>query len=259
LRELSFRSVGEGTGRSRDLDRFDADYLHLWIWHTKRSEVVGAYRLAGTDLRSAGELYSSTLFRYHPQWFERLGPALELGRSFIRPEAQKSYAALLLLWKAIGAYVVRHPRYRTLFGPVSVSREYHPISRALCASFLEAHCGDRELSALITPRRPFRRPALSGCDMRSLASLLSGVDELSEVMAELETDAKGVPVLLRQYLNLGGRVLSFNVDAEFSDVVDALMVVDLTRTAPTLLEKYMGKEGAARFHLYHAAAGVIKQ
>jgi putative hemolysin len=260
LRELAFRAAGEGTGRNRDLDRFDRHYRHLWVWNTTRREVIGAYRLTGTDaLLSANGLYTSTLFRYQPEWFERLGPALELGRSFVRPGAQKSYAALLLLWKGIGAYVARNPHYRRLFGPVSMSREYHPVSRSLCASFLEAHCGDTEFAGLIHPRRPFRRPALTGCDTGWLASLMSGVDELSETVADLQADAKGIPVLLRQYLNLGGRVLSFNVDPGFSHVLDALVLVDLTQTQPALLEKYMGKEAAGRFRLHHSRIKTIKQ
>jgi putative hemolysin len=46
LREVTFRGVGEGTGRARDLDRFDAYYEHLFIWHTANRQIVGAYRLA---------------------------------------------------------------------------------------------------------------------------------------------------------------------------------------------------------------------
>jgi hypothetical protein len=33
VRELSFRQVGEGTGQTRDLDRFDDYYLHLCLWN----------------------------------------------------------------------------------------------------------------------------------------------------------------------------------------------------------------------------------
>ncbi len=72
----------------------------------------------------------------------------------------------------------------------------------------------------------------------------------------MEADGKGVPVLLRQYLQLGGTVLAFNVDRAFSDVIDGLMVVDLARLGPTVLEKYLGKEGANGFRQYH---GVKKQ
>src|SRR5262249_17933170 len=33
LRELTFRAVGEGTGRSADIDVFDDYYEHLFIWN----------------------------------------------------------------------------------------------------------------------------------------------------------------------------------------------------------------------------------
>jgi hypothetical protein len=58
-------------------------------------------------------------------------------------------------------------------------------------------------------------------------------------------------VLLRQYLQLGGTVLAFNVDRAFSNVVVGLVVVDLARLAPAVLEKYLGSEGAAGFRAVH--------
>lgn len=50
LREVTFRSIGEGTGKAVDLDRFDRHYLHLFLWHTTANQVVGAYRLGLTDV-----------------------------------------------------------------------------------------------------------------------------------------------------------------------------------------------------------------
>jgi putative hemolysin len=252
LREISFRQAGEGTGRSLDLDRFDKHYLHLWVSHRETGEVAGAYRLIGTDAATAPrQLYTSTLFRFRPGLLESLHPALELGRSFVRPERQKSYQALLLLWKGIGRYVARHPRYRTLFGPVSISREYTAASRALMVSYLEGCCTRRELADQVEPRRQFRGARLHGADAALLAPLLRNLEELSEVVADMEADGKGLPVLLRQYLQLGGAVLAFNVDRAFSNVVDGLVVVDLARLAPAHLEKYLGREGAGAFRAYH--------
>lgn len=250
LRELAFRKVGEGTGRSLDLDRFDRHYLHLWVSHQQTAEISGAYRLAGTDaVAAASDLYTSTLFRFRPALLERLHPALELGRSFVRPEHQKSYQALLLLWKGIGRWVARNPRYRLLFGPVSISRDYSQASRALIVSFLESRRG--ELAGHVSPRRQFRAGRSCGRGVALLAPLLKNLEELSEVVAELEADGKGVPVLLRQYLQLGGTILAFNVDKAFSGVVDGLVVVDLARLAPAVLEKYLGREGAAGFRAVH--------
>jgi hypothetical protein len=88
-----------------------------------------------------------------------------------------------------------------------------------------------------------------------MGSLLSNLDELSEVVGDLEADGKGVPVLLRQYLNAGGQMLSFNVDAQFSDVLDGLVMVDLTRMSGSLLDRYLGKSGAQTFRERWEMAG----
>lgn len=90
LRELTFRHVGEGTGRALDLDRFDEDYRHLFIWDSGAQRVVGAYRLGLVDellaLRGRSGLYTHSLFRYSDGLLQDIGPAVELGRSFIIPE-----------------------------------------------------------------------------------------------------------------------------------------------------------------------------
>ncbi|MET0536215.1 MAG: GNAT family N-acyltransferase [Steroidobacter sp.] len=262
LREIAFRAVGEGTGNSRDLDDYDSHSVHMFAWDNARGSIVGAYRLGHVDeiLRQRGRrgLYTHSLFSYGPPLLRALGNALELGRSFIVPEHQRNFGALLLLWKGIAQYVVQHPRYRVLFGPVSVSAEYRPHSQALLVDFLKRTCFDHQLAQLIRARRPFRRThslaALSG-DL----AVLGDVDGLSELMTQIEPDGKGVPVLLRQYLKLGAKVIGFNVDANFSDVVDGMIVVDLARVEPRELSKYMGREGAESFlahHKEHAAAAM---
>jgi hypothetical protein len=55
---------------------------------------------------------------------------------------------------------------------------------------------------------------------------------------------KVVPILLKPYLKLGAQVLAFNVDANFCDSLDGLIVVDLRKTDPRYLEKVMGEEAA---------------
>jgi putative hemolysin len=248
LRELTFRQAGEGTGRSLDLDRFDARYRHLWLWNKSTREVCGAYRMGATDeIQKTTDLYTNTLFKFRAGLVESLHPALELGRSFVRPEYQKSYQALLLLWKGIGAWVARNPRYCTLFGPVSISNEYRTASRALMVSYLQEHCSHPALEGAAEPRKEFRARGPKKCDVRTLAPMLSSIDELSDAIADLEPDGKGLPVLLRQYLNLGGTVIAFNEDPRFSGVIDGLVVVDLRRLNPRLLAKYLGKPGAERF------------
>src|SRR5450755_1863357 len=142
LRELTFRKVGEGTGKSRDLDPFDDYYRHIVLWHKTKQELVGAYRAGDTAeilaARGISGLYTSTLFHYDERVFQKLGPAMELGRSFVRPEYQRQYAPLLLLWKGIARMVARRPQIPVLFGAVSISNAYNEASRELIYRFFEA-------------------------------------------------------------------------------------------------------------------------
>lgn len=252
LRELTFRCTGEGTGRSIDIDKFDKFYRHIIVWNRANSEVVGAYRLGQSDLilRFLGKsgLYTNTLFEFEEGMIERIQPALELGRSFVRVEYQKAYQPLLLLWKGIAAFVVNNPQYKTLFGPVSIARTYQPLSRRLMANFLYQHHYLPEEARLVTPRMPFEYPKNNRRELK--------VHDLSLLIEDIEGVGRGIPVLLKQYLKLGGKVLGFNVDAKFSDALDSLLLVDLTTTDRCVLERYMGKEGAATFLAYHGISPV---
>ncbi len=250
-RELSFRAAGEGTGRESDTDAFDTWYDQLVLWSLKDGSIAGGYRIGHTGRILAGRgvagLYTSTLFRYHPNFFRRLGPAAELGRSFVCPQYQKLYMPLLALWQGIGAWICRHPECRHLFGPVSISDSYAPVSRLLLSTALLEVAGEGELRRLVRPRRPFRGPEAQVVRREWARLRLSQPEQLGELVASLEPDGKGMPVLLRQYLKLGGRLVAFNVDPAFSNVLDGLIVVDLLRTERTLLERYLTPKGARRF------------
>lgn len=244
LRAVAYGAAGEGTGRAIDIDRFDEHYLHLFAWDAGARRIVGAYRLGRTD-RLVGRhgvagLYTRTLFRYGPEFVERLSPALELGRSFVSPEYQKHPSALLALWKGIGTYVARHPQYRVLLGPVSISTRYSDASHALLAAFLEQNYLDSTLASLVE--------SIHGAPARSRRAATGpapvSVEEADRLVATLEADGKGMPVLLRHYLRLNARLIGFNVDPDFGDVLDALMMVDLADVDRAILVRYLGRAGA---------------
>jgi hypothetical protein len=176
----------------------------------------------------------------------------------VAPDYQKSYGALLLLWRGIGRFLVANPRYRHLFGPVSISDSYQPISRELMVSFLQAAHRAPELERLVRPRTPIGRPRRGHWDHHLAGGLCGGLEELGTVVADLEPDRKGVPILLKQYLKLDARVVAFNRDPQFSQVWDCLLVVDLRRTQDALLARYMGKEGLDAYRAHHAASAGVR-
>ena len=256
-REATFRAVGEGTGRGLDLDGFDAYYEHFILWHKADQRLAGAYRLADVQSirkrHATAALYTQTLFDYTPEFFAALGPALELGRSFVVAQYQKQYGALLALWKAVAGYVARRPQTPVLMGAVSISRDYTSVSRDLMVRYLMRYATRADLAAQARPRVPFVGPKAAGWDPNALSAGLRDADALSHAISDIEPDGKGLPVLLRKYLKLGGRVVGFNIDRQFCGVLDALIVVDLRDTERRMLSRFMGPRDLAQFLQYHAA------
>lgn len=255
LREITFRDVGEGTGQEVDLDSFDRHYLHLILWDESAARIAGGYRVGRADkiMQTLGRkgLYTDTLFRFSPRFLNKMDCALELGRSFICKDYQRHPASLLLLWKGLSTWVRRHPRYKLLFGPVSISDEYDPTSRRLMVDFLMSQRQTAELKDLAKPRSPFRSRIAPQLQRELVGAPLRNEDDLSSLISTIEADRKGLPVLLKHYLKLSASLLCFNVDRSFSSVVDGLILVDLTKTNPKALARYMGEEGMRAYLDHH--------
>ena len=252
VREENFRLVGEGTGRDLDIDEYDRHYLHLFIWDNEQQQLVGSYRLGLVDkLLEHGhinELYSSSLFQYDLQFIENMGKSIEMGRSVVDHRYQKSMAPLLLLWKGIATYVARHPDYTHLFGPVSISNDYSEQARRLLADTMTLHYYDTQQAQWVAATNPL--PTQQAQWNASLLTSLADLQLLGRVISRID-EGKGVPVLLRQYLGLNGKLVSFNVDPDFNDALDGLIVVDLLNVPEKTLARYMGTDSTTQYLSYH--------
>ncbi|MBG83541.1 MAG: glycerol acyltransferase [Phycisphaerae bacterium] len=256
LRELTFRAVGEGTGNEIDLDEFDQYYRHLFVWNHETQEIVGAYRLGLTDeiMRTRGVrgLYTWTLFNFDKRLFETLGPAVELGRSFIRPEYQRNFKPLMLLWRGISRFICLKPKYRYFFGVVSISNEYSAASKRLMTDFVSSTCMVNDFQSLISARNPHQPKRARHFDLEPLKMVCTQLEDVEELVRDIENGRQGVPILLKQYLKLNAKLVTvFNVDKEFSDVIDGLMLVDFLDVERRILDWYFGKEEASRFLQYY--------
>lgn len=253
LRELNFRQVGEGTGLAIDIDHFDHDYLHLFVWDRENQCLVGAYRLGLVDQliekRGVTGLYSRTLFNYDQRFIDQMGKSIEMGRSVIAQQYQKSMSALLLLWKGIATFVHQNPDYTHLFGPVSISNDYSDTARQLLAQSMTLHHYDSNCAEYVTPSNPL--PEHHRDWNTSMLTALGDLQLLSRVIARID-EGKGVPVLLRQYLSLNGKLVCFNVDPAFNNALDGLITVDLRDVQEKTLARYMGREQTHEYLTYHA-------
>ncbi len=245
-REHTFRAVGEGSGTACDLDEFDRTYTHLIMWDSKFGRLAGAYRMGRTDkllsTQGVDGIYNARFFRFGKKLLDILTQGLEMGRAFICREYQRHPASLDTLWMGIGHYLARHKEYRYLYGTVSISGEYTHASRALILSYLKAHCMHPSLPAEVTALYPPLGMELLSDDARLVPTALTELKLLTGLVAGLEPDSKSIPVLLRQYLRLGGQMLSFGVDNDFGGTLDCLVMVDMTQTPRKILNRYCGKD-----------------
>ena len=245
-RERTFRAVGEGTGAPYDLDLYDTWYVHLIMWDKKERRLAGAYRIGRTDeirkKRGFNAIYNAAFFHFSKRLRSLLEQGLEMGRAFITPEYQRLAASLDTLWMGIGRYLNKHPHYRCLYGTVSISQDYSAASRSLILSFLKRFCMNKELEHEVRALHPPTRLGLRPEDARLLDAATPDIRALSALVSEIEPDGKGIPVLLKQYHRLGGRMISFGIDDNFGGTLDCLVVVKLDDTPERIRQRYRGKD-----------------
>jgi putative hemolysin len=187
-------------------------------------------------------LYTASLFDYPEHLLPRIAEGLELGRSFVVPEAWGS-RSVDWLWQGIGAYLRRHPRVRYLFGAVSISAALPAAAREQIVAYYAHYFGDAD--AQVAPRRPFAyhpaAPAIADIDADTAFDLLK---------ANLDAIGATVPMLYKQYTELcepgGARFLAFGVDPDFGDSIDGLIEVDITRMLPRKRRRYLAEPAAVQ-------------
>ncbi|UFH59098.1 lysophospholipid acyltransferase family protein [Sulfurovum mangrovi] len=246
LREISFRFVGEGSGKKRDIDGFDFYYKHLIIWDDEQLEIAGAYRLGLSgeiveDFDMDG-LYSSSLFTYHEGFEPQLASGIELGRSFVQPKYWNS-RALDYLWQGLGAFVKGRPDIRYLFGAVSMSDSFNEKAKALMIYFYSHYFASDEV--LVTHKNPY----FLSSEMKAYCeSIFAGDDYRADqrvLKEELGYMGYMIPTLYKQYAEVceegGVKFLDFGYDKDFNNCIDGFIVVDLHQMKESKRKRYIGE------------------
>lgn len=240
LREITFRAVGEGTGMSRDIDEYDAHYKQLIIWDREEKQIVGGYRI-GEGKRIFSQLgiegfYIHSLFKIKKGFYPIMQEAIELGRSYILPDYQRKRLPLFLLWQGISHFLWKNPQYKYIYGPVSISKYYSQISKSLIVAFVKKFYFNKKLSKFLKPRKPFKVHTKE-IDFKALMRNFDGqLQNLDNFVADIEPEHFKIPVMLKQYVKQNARFISFNVDPNFSDVLDGFMILAIDDLPESTLE-----------------------
>ncbi|CAA6814650.1 MAG: Putative hemolysin [uncultured Sulfurovum sp.] len=244
LREVSFRHVGEGSGKKRDIDVYDFYYKHLIIWDDEALEIAGAYRIGNcsdiiNDFDIEG-LYTSTLFKFDTSFDSYFEQGLELGRSFVQPKYWNS-RALDYLWQGIGAYVKMYPHIRYLFGPVSLSDSFSTQAKALLIYFYSHYFGTGKQLVQHKAKYRISKEMQAYCE-----EMFCGYDYRKDqrvLKEELSYLGHTIPTLYKQYAELcnenGVQFLDFGYDKAFNYCIDGFILVDLHLMKESKKKRYM--------------------
>lgn len=231
LREITFREVGEGTNHATDIDEYDLYYHQLFIWDNEESCVVGAYRLGlGNEIIQQYGIhgfYIKSLFRIKPAMKEVLSQSIELGRSFVIKAYQRRPLPLFLLWKGILYFLLKNPEYRYLTGPVSISNNYSDVSKDSIIRFITANYFNHQLARYIRPRKAYQFISEDENINLLLENAGSDLNKFDRIIGDIDKVNNGIPVLLKKYLSLNASILAFNVDPNFNNCLDGLIILDI--------------------------------
>jgi hypothetical protein len=235
LREVTWRRTGQGTGKSIDRDRFDDDCYHLFAWHRPTQTLQGAVRLGLSDelLEQGGSrgLYSTTLFDLGRGARDGLLPGVEFSRLVV-DEAESAWP---LVFRGIAAFLARRPRYERVFGALQLPGGYARFSLDLMARALGRGPHLHPLAGDSRPKHPV--PPFSGrSEPPGVEVVLDDMARLASVVSDAEPDGKGLPAIVRDVLELGGKFFGFAAASSFSRVLTGLVVINLRHLRPRPLE-----------------------
>ena len=254
LREITFRKVGEGTGRKADKDRYDQVYRHLVLWDEDNLEIAGSYRIGFCreiiDNHGTEGLYSSTLFNYSELFESKLKYSLELGRSFVQAKYWNTNA-LTYLWQGLGKILMKNPDIQYLFGAVSLSNSYLNEAKELIVFFYKKWFPPA--GQLATAKNGYRIPTKRNEELGAIFSSGDFNEEFRILKKTLRVYGYSVPTLFKQYCELcepgGVEFIDFGIDNEFQNCLDGLIILDVEKI----------KESKKRLYIYSDGIPVLKQ
>ena len=225
LREVTFRTVGEGSGKAKDTDIYDTYYKHLILWNIPNGEIAGAYRVGvGKEVLQRPEgFYTASLFEFREGLKSYLPKSLELGRSFITPRYRKEVLPLKLLLSGILTAGANCEGAEYTMGPVSVSSDFPTFYKSLILRYFLKNHSMENAERMVGSKTPFT-PDFLRVNPDALLSGCKSVEDLDRLLQYLSSGTLRLPVLFRKYASLGAKYVAFNIDKDFN-TLDAFIIL----------------------------------
>ncbi len=160
LREISYRHIGLGTGKSFDIDCYDKmfpQYRQIIVYNLLQKKIICGCRCYAPIFfplkyhQNVENIATSNLFVMSDKFIENYLPyTLDVGRVFVIPELRAQFLNSVLtnirspleyIWKGLG-YLIAHHDIRYFLGRVIVDNKSGIRVRDLIYKYLETHFAD---------------------------------------------------------------------------------------------------------------------
>ena len=239
-REETFRAIGEGTGKAGDTDIYDRWYKHLILWDRQNRKLAGAYRMGfGSEIyEKYGGLkgvYTASLVKYAKGSDEFLKESIELGRSFLTKDYKKDVFALSTLLKGVLYVAMKYPEAKRFVGPVSVSSDIPLFHRSLIYSYLSKNKGFTGTNRPSRPTHPLHPDWLRVNPDQLLGGRELSVDKFNNMLSDISFGKYQMPTLVKLYFTNNAKAICFNVDPDFNDSLDIMIVNEFNEFSDKVL------------------------
>lgn len=252
--QVRFDAYAEGaavTTPAELLDEYDRIYSHLVLWDRKRKRIAGSYRYLIPSRIEGGvelsDLVSASIFNFRKPFIDMLPHSLELGRAAIGVEYQRSYAPLMLMWRGVMDILRRDKSIKYLIGPVTIPQSFSALSRHVLKRFIEQKLSHPDLTHAAVPHREFNAKIPPQVDVQELLGNCQTIADISCVVEALEHGQRKLPVLYRQYSNIGLKYVATGEWPELDNAMASLAVLDLSQARRDFIARYLGKENVEGF------------
>lgn len=232
LREITFREVGEGSGKEIDLDEHDNYFEHLILWDKENNHIAGAYRLGNGEKLAKILNYTSIIHEFYirnEQNQKIINKSLILGRAFICKDYQQKPFSLFLLWQGIFSYLKSNPELEYIIGQTSIPNTFHPYSKKIMVDFLQKKHSHPLYSPYFKAYNSFETTKLPLIDLFIENVNYKDFKRIDDLVQNIEPKGQKIPILFKRYVEQNAQVIGVNIDPDFQNSIDVLMLMEIER------------------------------
>lgn len=200
----------------KEMDKYDDQSHHLIVIENKTGAIVGTYRMQTYEQALSGHGFTSGVrFKLEQLPEEVLKNAVEVGRACISNE-HRSGRVLYLLWKGFAGYL-EHFNRRYLFGYAALNTDSLAVAQNTY-NYLKEN-GDIHPEYYIEPKKEY----------------VPEMDPKAE-----KTDEINIPPLLKNYLDVGSKVIAGPSYDKRLDLIHFMILLDVETISDRTRKMFFG-------------------